>query len=277
MIDLCELLFARGLPKNKSVKLVRHFSSEWDLWALASRGQIDLYQSNQGKPRFKDCEYVVSFLGEKHSLARFIGVYRVKGVVEADRRVWPPEFFYQEMQPGHYWYDLEKLSGFEDLEKRAVIKWVGRIWHQWLTPREVMEILPTGYVKEFPGYDEVLLTHTELCQIIRHPTSNREWHRALSSIAGIYLITELNSGQQYVGSAYGADGLLGRWRSYAQTGHGDNRQLRELLQRKPSAVRDFQFSILRAMPISLTKDEVLESERVYKRKLGSRAHGLNSN
>lgn len=281
MIDLCELLYARGLPTGERLtKLVRHQSSKWDIESLVSHGQFELYQSNQGRPVF-NCKYLVSFIGEKHSLARLFGVYRVKGVSEGTGALlpWPSGYLYPHMPPGRLWYDLEKLQGFTDLEQRVVIDWGAspRMWHQWLKPRKVVEILPQGYVREFPGYDEVLLTHQELREMVAHPAANREWHRALGSVAGIYLITDLSDGRQYVGSAYGAGGILSRWKSYARTGHGGNRLLRDLLTRNPKAATAFQFSILRAVPTSLTKNEVFDNETLCKKKLGSRAHGLNAN
>ncbi len=279
MIDLCELLFARGLPQgHRLTKLVRHQSNEWDLQNLAAHEQLDTYQSNQGRPVF-NCKYLVSFLGEKHSLARLHGVYGVKGVSRDANRPWPSDYLYQHASPGPLWYDLEKLPGFTDLEKRVVIKWgaSARAWVQWLNSREVIEILPHGYAREFLGFDEVLLTYHELCEMVTNPASNREWHRALGSVAGVYLITDTHDGRQYVGSAHGVDGILGRWKSYASTGHGGNRLLRDLLLKNPQAAKSFQFSILRALPTSLTKDEILSNETLYKKKLGSRAHGLNAN
>ena len=279
MIDLCELLFARGLPQgDRLTKLVRHQSSEWDIQSLASHDQLDIYQSNQGRPVF-NCRYLISFLGEKHSHARLFGVYEVKGVSRDTTRPWPSDYIYPHASTGPLWYDLERLPAFTDLEKRVVINWgpSTRSWVQWLSPREVVEILPQGYVREFPGFDEVLLTYHELCEMVTHPASNREWHRALGSVAGVYLITDSSNGLQYVGSAHGVGGILGRWKSYAQTGHGGNQLLRSLLTRNPQRANTFQFSILRALPPSLTKDEVLGNETLYKKKLGSRAHGLNAN
>lgn len=54
----------------------------------------------------------------------------------------------------------------------------------------------------------------------------RAWQHALSEAQGVYLITDEATGQQYVGKADGSERLLGRWRRYARTGHGDNVGLR---------------------------------------------------
>jgi hypothetical protein len=107
--------------------------------------------------------------------------------------------------------------------------------------------------------------------------AHREWHRALASVSGIYLILDTVTGLQYVGSAYGTEGILGRWQAYAQSGHGGNLQLRELIAKNPSCVHAWQYSILTTLSQSVTRDEVIQLESLYKQKLGSRAHGLNSN
>jgi hypothetical protein len=141
----------------------------------------------------------------------------------------------------------------------------------------IVEVLPKGYVRDFPGFLDILLRHDELVDIVKHPVSHRDWHRMLKSVAGVYLILDTSTGSQYVGSAYGENAVLGRWLSYAKNGHGGNKQLRELLSARPEASRNFQFSILQTLPITLTAKEVIEYEVLHKHKLGSRAHGLNSN
>ena len=99
----------------------------------------------------------------------------------------------------------------------------------------------------------------------------------LGSISGIYLITDSLTGQQYVGSAYGKDGIFGRWRNYVSNGHGGNAELRRLLASNPSHLEHFRYTILRTLPASLTAKEVIAFETLYKDKLGSRSHGLNLN
>jgi len=67
----------------------------------------------------------------------------------------------------------------------------------------------------------------------------------LSSVAGVYLKTDMTDGNQYVGSASGKLGIMGRWRSYAETKHGGNIRLISLLEEEPD--RYNQFSILNFM------------------------------
>src|SRR4030095_11390327 len=67
------------------------------------------------------------------------------------------------------------------------------------------------------------------------------WRSALSQWRGIYYIFDTSDGKGYVGSAYGASNLLGRWRGYGVSGHGGNTLLR---QRDP---KNFRFTILQAV------------------------------
>ena len=143
--------------------------------------------------------------------------------------------------------------------------------------KKVIEVLPEGYVHEWPGFDEVVLKHHELVKIVKHRDAHREWHRMLASVAGVYLILDNLTGEQYVGSAYGEHGLLGRWRNYADTVHGGNKKMMALAKKRPRLQDDLQFAVLQTLPVTLTKAEVVVHEGRHKDKLGSRAHGLNSN
>lgn len=104
-----------------------------------------------------------------------------------------------------------------------------------------------------------------------------DWQAALKSIYGIYLIVDKESGKQYVGSAYGKEGILQRWTKYVKTGHGDNKKMIDLLKEDPYRYKSFQFSILQVLPSNLTNDEVIEVENKYKDKLLTRKFGLNDN
>lgn len=183
------------------------------------------------------------------------------------------------MADGHVYYDLSPVDGFDDLKDRVVIDW-GKstlAWHQWLRPKEVIEILPKGYVTHFPGYLDFVLRYDELVSIINSPVANREWHRMLSAVAGVYLIVDSKTGLQYVGSAYGKNGILSRWTVYAREPDGRNKRLKELLSGDNSYARHFRFTVLHTLPLTMTKNEVIAYEVRYKEKLGTRAFGLNSN
>ena len=96
-------------------------------------------------------------------------------------------------------------------------------------------------------------------------------------MAGIYLILARTTGQLYVGSATGVEGIWGRWREYAKTRHGGNALLKQLIQADSSYPKEFSFSILQILPRSMAREYVIEREGRFKAKLGSQAHGLNDN
>jgi len=106
-----------------------------------------------------------------------------------------------------------------------------------------------------------------------------DWKVALSSVYGIYLITDKKTGKQYIGSAYGKNGIWGRWESYINTFHGTNKDLKELFKTKaePYFRDNFNFSILEVISSSVTKEKVMDKESLWKRKLFSRVYGYNCN
>src|SRR5207245_9343273 len=102
----------------------------------------------------------------------------------------------------------------------------------------------------------------------------REWRARLAAVAGVYLILATTTGALYIGSACGTEGIWGRWAAYARDGHGGNMLLKELLAADPAYPAAFSYSILQILPKTFAREEVLEWERRYKEKLGSRAKGL---
>ena len=130
---------------------------------------------------------------------------------------------------------------------------------------------------DFPGYYNFTLSYDQLTTMVSNPDSNREWQRMQSSVSGVYVVLDQRTGKQYVGSAYGSGGIWARWRTYAKWPSGGNALLKELLNASPGRYKRFQFSILRVLEPSAQKDEVIHQELLTKRKLGSRAFGLNCN
>jgi hypothetical protein len=279
MISLLELLRARGLDEHTRAKLVRHEERRYSMAELIRDGLFEEYQAHQGRPIFRSCSAIVSFIGQPQNRALFFGVYDVLGVEDcraSHRRRLPR---YREWaKPGNVYYRLNKRSGFEDLERRLMIEWSSaRAWHQWLVDREVLEVLPRGWVSDFPGYERILLSYEELQRIVADQAANRVWQQMLSAVSAVYLILDRSTGKQYVGSAYGESGLFQRWADYAKSGHGGNRLLQETVGNDRSYCHNFSFSVLQTFPRVTPKDEVLAAEAFHKAKLGTRAHGLNDN
>lgn len=275
MITIQELLFNRGLDKQARIKLVRHKDSRIDLYTTyrTKREMFLRYQQQQSKEVFNGVDYIVSFIGEEGLLSRFVGVYKVlrcrqlpKAQVSVNKNLYSFE------------YDLEESFKFDDLKERVIVKWSNAIsWHQWIkNEMEVIEIHPGLHYKQFTDYSDFILNFKELKEIVTN--GYNDWRRMLSGVKGIYLISDTNTGKLYVGSAYGEEGIWGRWNSYISTnGHGGNKQLKELVLKKDDYAENFQFSILMILPKTITSDQAIEKERLFKNKLGTNSFGLNSN
>ena len=91
------------------------------------------------------------------------------------------------------------------------------------------------------------------------------------------LLKDKKEGKQYVGSAYGENGIWGRWAEYIETKHGNNDKIKELLKDDPERYKLFQFSILQVLSKAITDEEVIRIENSYKDKLLTREFGLNGN
>ncbi|MBS1979419.1 MAG: GIY-YIG nuclease family protein [Bacteroidetes bacterium] len=275
MITIQELLFNRGLDRQAKTKLVRHKDTRIDLYnAYRTNRELFLkYQQQQSKEVFTGVDYIISFIGEQGLLSRFVGVYKVLRC-----RQLPKTQISVIKTPYQIEYDFEEILRFDDLKERVMVKWSNAIsWHQWIkNEMEVIEIHPGLHYKHFTDYSDFILDFSELKEIITN--GYNDWKRMLSGVKGIYLISDTKTGKLYVGSAYGEDGIWGRWNSYVSTnGHGGNKQLKELVGKKKDYADNFQFSILMILPKTITADQAIEKERLLKNKLGTNSFGLNSN
>ena len=122
---------------DEPAKLVRHQDRRCDVNDLMRRGWFDFYQATQGKPVFRRCKRIISFIGAGGTKARFIGVYRV--LEERDRTgVKPPRGFPAQLCHYKYHYKLEREAGYEDLENRVIVEWGKNNainWHQWFNKK----------------------------------------------------------------------------------------------------------------------------------------------
>jgi hypothetical protein len=266
MITIQELLYNRGLDKNAKIKLVRHKDKRRDLYNQYRTNNQEFlnYQNSQSKNVFNKVDYIVSFIGEEGMMSRFIGVFKI-----TDQK---------QIAENHFEYQMERENGFEDLVERVIISWRNAIsWHQWIkNEMEVVEIHPGLHYQQFTDYFDFMLQFHELKEIVKNQYS--DWKKTLSITKGVYLISDTNTGKLYVGSAYGEDGIWGRWSKYVSTnGHGNNKTLKELVKADKNYADNFKFSILMLLPSTITADEAIKKERLFKNKLGTNSFGLNNN
>ena len=144
---------------------------------------------------------------------------------------------------------------------------------------EVSGILPEPYAgRAFPGYENINLSFTELEALVQN--DRPEWKSALENVKGVYLITDTRTGKRYVGSAYGAQGIWSRWASYANSGHGGDVELRELVGDQDLSYPRANFRLaLLEYSMARTPDQMVRNREGYwKTVLLTRSkYGLNRN
>lgn len=131
----------------------------------------------------------------------------------------------------------------------------------------------------FPGYGAIKLSLEAIRQLIKYPERSIEWKTALSNVPGVYLLADKQNGKLYVGSAYGESGLWQRWETYAKTGHGNNKELRDVVNKSDPEYpfQNFVFSLLWYGGAAVSAEEVLHKESFWKEALMTREFGYNAN
>lgn len=165
-------------------------------------------------------------------------------------------------------FDLEWLEAGSEYSERLLVNWGqgGRAWVQWAhrNPKAVLELRLQAQEPPFPGFASFI---SRISEIPRFPQA---WIGSLEGVRGVYLLVT-DQGEQYVGSATGADGFMGRWRNYLANGHGGNVPLRR------GGHRDYAMTILEVASPDMSPNDIVAREAFWKAKLGARAHGLNAN
>lgn len=258
-------------------------AAAWDLlqaddpdeWLNMTRYRTLHQNNNMG-----NAEYVLAFAqyypyGPEYFI--FGGFFRVKPVT--------PEVIHG------YGYELEPLEKHSEYVKRLIIKLkqpVGRdlylrkyegIQNSKLAP-EIYELAPDVKLGTFPGYQNVRLRHADLQRIISNDEPS--WKDALSSVKGVYVITDLSDGRLYVGSASGeANGLWQRWSGYAHLRNltGGNKELERLRSELGDShiIDNFQYTILEIFDPKTKSDVIIQRESFWKLALDARRHGMNRN
>lgn len=277
MLGFNSLLTASGLPLN-TVRLLRHRPRrEYErlLYQDAIHGdsRFDQYQSGQTNPtvvdQMRSATAIASFVVGPAGETVFVGLWRVIGSRNAHLRdpyVPPAKSSRQEGAT----ILLERMSELGQYRGRIVIDWGSgeRAWVQYANRRdkEIIEIRRRAEEPNFPGFSRF---GCGLHEVDALPSA---WLETLRVSRGVYLLVDRESGAQYVGSASGEDGFIGRWRCYAD-GHGGNAAMRQLAH----GPERYDVRILETVGSGASYDEVCGLESLWKDKLGSRAQGLNRN
>lgn len=257
-IELADVLVIRHAYVQKhedsGLKGIHAESTDAEILAYTNNQSASSRNFPASPPR-----YWVVFVREGGDRARLWSVMENRGEVSNDgvRRV----------------FDLVESESMADLGRRLVIGWrLPRRWWMYgaaAASYPVMEIADAEPIP-FPGFDRLILDYAHLQAVMREHRY-ASWRTALSSVVGIYLITDTRDGRHYVGKADGAENVRQRWEVYATNGHGGNVELRGL---DPAT---FRYSLLRVFDPSTPTPVIDEAESHFKIALDSRRHGLNRN
>jgi GIY-YIG catalytic domain-containing protein len=291
-MNLNDLLTGKGID-TQQVLVLRHRPHETELnkvlpWLAAEKPDVfNAYQQTQGEKLEKTMTgagFVASFIGHEPGKALFVGLYEIG----ASKPLTLEEFWrvpaYIEMKAfgmqgftggdgrsSILWFDLKLRDFYASWKGKLIVGWPPpeRSWWRRAHRNEipVLAILEDSALDAaMPEWDEIALTWDELGVL---PT---RWRSALSQWRGIYYIFDSSDGKGYVGSAYGDSNLLGRWQTYAASGHGGNRLLRQRDHRR------FRFSILQRVSPDMDDNDVIRLETTWKERLHTRQpYGLNDN
>lgn len=278
MLKFNTLLEASGIDP-KDVQLARHQDrgptgvTPYSLLCSAP-DQFDHYQRIQGRAVFRR-KLLASFVVSPAAETLFVNLYSVS----TPQRNSTPEICPVKtrlFEPGKLWtYPLSIDERLLDFSKRLIIDW-GEGYRSWVQrsdrqDKDVLEFRRNFFDPPFRDY----LDFKKHLQEIQ--TLFPAWKEALRRAKGIYLLVDQDSGGQYVGSATGEHGFLGRWLNYAKDGHGGNVTL------KLRNHKNYTVSVLETAGSSMDRNAILAREAFWKEKLGSRAtrlgdeFGLNAN
>ncbi|MSW69090.1 MAG: GIY-YIG nuclease family protein [Actinobacteria bacterium] len=210
----------------------------------------------------------LNFLTDGGRRSRFLTAYENHGELVNERTA------------VHRSFDLRPSEVLASLRDRLVVEWSGDAvnWAKKATTAAAFPIVEIADPVSVPfvGFENVLLSFPKLKEMVDDRRFS-DWHSALSSVQGVYLIADTSTGHLYVGKADGGERILQRWSAYARDGHGGNKALKELNGLDPAHRQHFQFSILRVFDPTATTAEVDAAESHFKEALLTRKHGLNRN
>lgn len=141
----------------------------------------------------------------------------------------------------------------------------------------IKQILPDVFKDDgFPGYDNVCITRVRLKEIIDN--KENDWINALQAQKGVYVITDTNTGKLYIGSAYGAYGILGRWLNYKESIHGWNKSLIDLYNKEGEEYFDkyFQYSIIEIFNSLISDEAIIKREHYWMQVFNTKNTGYNN-
>jgi hypothetical protein len=268
IFELVRLMDPRVTPRNSKVHLAGWNGTD-DPFRVYLEGRFDDWQNWQTRKNFER-EHVLSLIQlPERGRWLYAGVYASGGCEWLDEHKL-------------HRYKLGALTSCAEFAGRLIVSFERPGRQSYLNGETCVEHMTMHQIRaepmhleEFPGFKKVDLEFPDLEVIVWQNTTS--WRTVLSNVAGVYLISDADSGKLYVGSATGEGGIWSRWCQYVD-GHGNNVELRKLVgELGKERARAFRFSILEIADVHASLEEVHARESHWKRILLSRSHGYNAN
>jgi hypothetical protein len=246
---------AKPTGNLRPLEVLARSEEEWQGW-----------QEHRDKRNRFPTKYIVSFAQTSGNRFLFGGIFEILERFENS-------------------YGVQLLDYHDELIGRLVIEFSGDNKRGTIfTPSyfidnsKIAEIYPTRYRGEvFDSINAINHDYYSLETIVKNDLT--DWKSALSKVKGIYLLTDQNTGKHYVGSAYGYDGIWGRWSQYIYNYNGGNKELVQLTGEHGEEYfkNNFKFTVLETVGSSATDEEIIQKESLWKEKLMSKSFGYNAN
>lgn len=252
----CRIHLAKTAGGSRPLEVLARSDEEWKNWQKYKSG---------GRDRFP-AKYIITFAQISGDKFLFGGIFEVIGRNSEE-------------------YEVELLDVHKPLIGRLVIEYSGDNkrgtvfkYDYIINNSKICELYPTRYRGEvFGSISAINHEYSSLETIVKNELS--DWKTALSKVKGIYLLTDQKTGKHYVGSAYGNDGIWGRWSQYIYNYNGGNKELVQLTGEYGEEYfkNNFKFTVLETVGSSTTDEEIIQKESLWKEKLMSKSFGYNAN
>lgn len=253
------------LEENKKEIKIHCATGSTDVFAPKKsflNGKFKEWQEEQNQKNFER-KYILSLIFWDKDEWLFAGIYESLNVKQNDN--------------GRFVYETKLLDVANEFIGKTIFKFKKDFRNSYLCLENhigninLLEIKRDVVKQTFPGYDLVNVSWQDLSDVIESDS----WKTALENQKGVYLITDKSNGKHYVGSAYGQDMILGRWRNYVQNGHGGNKDLKAL--GFDYIKENFQYSILEIFKSTTDDNTIIDRESWWKEVLMTRDFGYNKN
>ncbi|MFS9089853.1 GIY-YIG nuclease family protein [Streptococcus infantis] len=209
----------------KGYRIKLRFNKNWDDYSFVDdyiSGSEDflpwiLSNGSDKKSRNRRNEIQFQFIEVEYHKWLFVGAYLIKEKNSQIKKVTYGNH--------HVKFALaERLKEYDKFIEKVLVNHTntGQSWF-YVNPKiiesvvveSVSSISYFNQTSQFPGYENISFSYQEL----KKNWANSSWRQYLSAVYGVYVITDAKTGKLYVGSAYGDNGVYGRWSTYLSEGY----------------------------------------------------------